>query len=470
MTPKQVLQLIKQKKIAYVDLRFLDYPGQWQHKTFPAAELTEASFVEGFGFDGSVIRGWQAINEADMLLVPVADTARIDPFLNEPTLAVICDVKNPVTKKNFSRDPRSIARKAEAHLKKTKVADQAVFGPEMEFFLFDRVWYDQTINQAGYFVDSAEGVWNRGNDSPDNRGHQVRRNEGHFPVPPTDTMTNLRSKMSSVMMAMGIPVESHHHEVATGGQAEIDLHYQPLVSMADACMFYKYIVKNVAAQAGKVATFMPKPLFEDNGSGMHTHFSLWKAGKPLMAGRHYAGLSQLGLYAIGGLLRHTPSLLAFTNPTTNSYKRLVPGYEAPVNLTYSSRNRWAAIRIPVYQPKPESKRLEFRCPDASCNPYLAFAAMTMAAIDGIKHKIDPGAPIDQDLSDLSPEQLDAIKTTPGDLNEALIALESDHDYLLDGGVFTEDVIRYWVQYKRESEVDALRARPHPFEFCMYFDI
>ncbi|MEX1017770.1 MAG: type I glutamate--ammonia ligase [Phycisphaeraceae bacterium] len=470
MTPKQVLQFIKQKKIEFIDCRFMDFPGLWQHITFPVSELNEDSFTNGFGFDGSAIRGWQAINESDMLIVPVADTAHVDPFLQFPTLGLICDIKDPVTKKEYSRDPRSIGRKAQDYLKRSKIADHAMFGPELEFFIFDSAWYDQGVNSAHYRVDSAEGIWNRGKQDPTNLGYQVRQREGYFPMPPMDTMTDLRSEMVHEMTKLGIPVEGHHHEVATGGQAEIDLRYQGLLKMADTCMLYKYVVKNVAARHGKVATFMPKPLFQDNGSGMHTHFSMWKGNKPLFAGPRYAGLSQLGLYAIGGLLKHARSLVAFTNPTTNSFKRLVPGYEAPVHLVYSSRNRSAAVRIPVYSDKPESKRVEFRCPDASCNPYLAFAAMTMAAIDGIKNKIDPGDPIDKDLYELEPEEYEAIDAAPVELAEALDALEQDHAYLLEGGVFTEDVIHYWIKYKRENEVAALRQRPHPFEFCMYFDI
>jgi len=470
MTPKQVLQLVKTQKIEFIDCRFMDFPGLWQHTTYPVSELTEDSFVHGFGFDGSSIRGWQAINESDMLIMPVADTAKVDPFYERPTLSLICDIKDPITQKSYSRDPRSIARKAVKHLKDSKMADTAYFGPEMEFFLFDKVRYDQTVNSAVYEVDSAEGVWNRGKDSPGNLGNQVRRREGYFPCPPMDTMHDLRSEMAAVMQQMGLAVECHHHEVATGGQSEIDLRYQDLVHMADSSMLYKYIVKNVAARYGKVATFMPKPLFQDNGSGMHTHFSLWKSGKPLFAGKRYAGLSQMALYAIGGILRHAPSLLAFTNPTTNSYKRLVPGYEAPVNLTYSSRNRSAAIRIPQYSQTPATRRLEFRTPDSSCNPYLAFSAMLMAAMDGVKNQIDPGDPLDKDLYDLEPAERAAIAGAPAELSEALDALEADHDFLLDGKVFTEDVIHYWIKYKRENEVDALRQRPHPFEFCMYFDI
>ncbi len=470
MTPKQVLQLIKQKKIEFVDCRFMDFPGLWQHTTYPAGEFTEESFTVGFGFDGSSVRGWQRVNETDMLLIPVAHTAKIDPFFEHPTLSIICDIKDPITKKAYSRDPRSIARKAAAFLTKSGIADTAYFSPEMEFFVFDSVSYDQQINTASYHVDSVEGVWNRGRKDPTNLGNQVRLKEGFFPMPPMDTGQNLRSEMADVMLNMGIPVESHHHEVATGGQGEIVLRHQDLVTMADTCMYYKYIVKNVAARHGKVATFMPKPLYLDNGSGMHTHLSLWKEGKPLMAGRHYAGLSQTGLYVIGGLLKHARSLIALTNPTTNSFKRLVPGYEAPTSLVYSSRNRSSAIRVPVYQDNPKTKRIEFRCPDSSSNPYLAFAAMTMAAIDGIKNQIDPGPPVDRDFHELDPAEQKALPTTPGSLNDALDALESDHAYLLEGGVFTEEVVRYWIQYKRENEVMAMRARPHPYEFCMYFDV
>jgi glutamine synthetase len=470
MTPKQVLQRVKTQKIEFIDCRFMDFPGLWQHTTYPVTELTEASFTEGFGFDGSSIRGWQAINESDMLIVPVANTAKLDPFYERPTLSLICDIKDPITKKSYSRDPRSIAKKASDYLRSTKLADAAYFGPEMEFFVFDRVRYDQTVNAAVYEVDSAEGVWNRGRDWPGNLGNQVRQREGYFPCPPMDTMHDLRSEMVAIMQQLGLIVECHHHEVATGGQGEIDLRYLELLPMADACMLYKYVVKNVAARYGKVATFMPKPLFQDNGSGMHTHFSLWKAGKPCFAGRKYGGMSQMALHAIGGILKHAPSLLAFTNPTTNSYKRLVPGYEAPVNLTYSSRNRSAAIRIPQYSQTDATRRLEFRTPDCSSNPYLAFSAILMAAIDGIQQRLDPGDPLDKDLYELDPAERAAIPHAPSDLHEALQALEADHDYLLQGDVFTEDVIRYWVRYKHEEEVQALRQRPHPYEFCMYFDI
>lgn len=470
MTPTQVLELIEREGVEFIDCRFMDFPGLWQHTTYPVSELSEESFTEGFGFDGSSIRGWQAINESDMILVPVADTARLDPFLDHKTLAIICDIKDPVTKKEYSRDPRSVARKAEKYLKQTGIADTAYFGPEMEFFVFDSVCYDQTTNRAIYEVDSIEGQWNRGKQSPTNMGNQIRLKEGYFPCPPMDTMTNIRSEMVRVMRELGMAVEAHHHEVATGGQGEIDLRFQSLVEMADICMFYKYIVKNVAARYGKVATFMPKPLFMDNGSGMHTHFSLWNGDQPLFAGKHYAGLSKTALYAIGGILHHAAALVAFTNPTTNSFKRLVPGYEAPVSLVYSSRNRSAAVRIPTYSNKPASKRIEFRCPDSSCNPYLAFAAILMAAIDGIQNQIDPGEPVDRDLYDLEPEEYEYLNSTPQDLEHALDALERDHKFLMQGDVFTEDVIYYWIKYKRENEVNALKLRPHPYEFCMYFDV
>jgi glutamine synthetase len=470
VTPIQILSLVRQKNVEFIDCRFMDFPGSWQHLTFPAAELTEDSFVEGFGFDGSSIRGWQAINESDMLIVPAADTAKLDPFYERLTLSLICDIKDPVTKKRYSRDPRSIARKAQEYLLNTGLADTAYFGPELEFFVFDRVQYDQGVNHAGYEVDSEEGIWNRGRQTGPNLGNQVKLKQGYFPCPPVDSGTDLRNEMCVALASMDIRVETHHHEVATGGQGEIDLRYGPLLDIADICMTYKHVVKNVAARHGKTATFMPKPLFADNGSGMHTHFSLWKDDQPLFAGRRYAGLSQMGLHAIGGILQHAPALCAFTNPTTNSYKRLVPGFEAPTNLVYSSRNRSAAVRIPMYQDNPATKRIEFRCPDPACNPYLAFSAILMAALDGIENQIDPGEPLDKNLYDLEPEELVGIERTPHDLAAALDALEQDHAFLLKGDVFTDDVIHYWTTYKREEEVMALNARPHPYEFCMYYDV
>ncbi len=470
MTPKQVITTINREGIEFVDLRFMDFPGSWQHKVFSASEIKEEVFETGLGFDGSCVRGWEAINEGDMLLVPVPGTARVDPFYQRPTMAMICDVKDPITKKLYSRDPRSIARKAENYLREAKIADEAMITPELEFFVFDQVRYDQTINRAMYEVDSVEGIWNRGADHPTNLGNQLRAKEGLFPSPPADSLADLRCEMAEYMQRMGIFVESHHHEVATGGQCEIDLRHLPLVQMADTVMMYKYVVRQVAARHGKVATFMPKPLYMDNGSGMHTHFSLWKAGKPLFAGRHYAGLSQMALYAIGGILRHGAALVALTNPTTNSFKRLVPGYEAPVNFVYSSRNRWAAMRIPVYSDQPRSRRVEIRFPDGSANPYLAFSAILMAAIDGIQNKIDPGDPLDRQADQIPDEELTELPAAPHDLDHALDALEADHQFLLAGDVFSEEIINYWIKYKRSSEVEQLRQRPHPYEFCMYFDV
>ena len=470
MTPRDVLKLCETKEIKFIDLRFMDFPGLWQHTTVPISELTLDSFDHGFGFDGSSIRGWQAINESDMLLVPVAETAKVDPFLQQATVSMICDIRDPITKKEYSRDPRSIARKTQTYLEKSKIADTAMFGPELEFFVFDRAFYDQGINYGKYYVGSSEGIWNRGDETRDNLGYHVRQREGHFPTPPMDRLQNLRGEMVQALVELGIPVEAHHHEVATGGQCEIDMRYTDLLTMADSVMYYKYVTKNVAAKHGKVVTFMPKPLYGDNGSGMHVHFSLWKNDKPLFAGNKYAGLSDMGLYAIGGILKHARALSALCNPTTNSYKRLVPGYEAPVNLVYSSRNRSAAIRIPMYSDKVRTKRVEFRCPDSSCNPYLAFSAITMAAIDGIQNKIHPGEPLDKDIYKLTADEYAKIGAAPASLEEALDALADDHEFLLKGDVFTADVIHYWIKYKRENEIDAIRLRPHPYEFCMYFDI
>ena len=470
MEPKDVLNLVKEKNVEFIDLRFLDFPGLWQHLTVPSRELDLDSFENGFGFDGSSLRGWQAINESDMLIVPVPSTAIIDPFCQHTTLSMICDIQDPLTRQRYSRDPRSVARKAADFMRETGIADTAFFGPELEFFIFDQVCYDQGMNHAHYRVDSREGSWRRGLDEPDNLGNQLRPKEGYFPCPPADTMHNLRSEMVEVLEQCGIRVETHHHEVATGGQAEIDMRFDKLVEMGDKVMLYKYILKNVAARHGKVVTFMPKPLFEDNGSGMHTHFSLWKKDKPLFYGDKYAELSDMALWAIGGLIKHAGAVLAFTNPTTSSYKRLVPGYEAPVNLIYSMQNRTAFVRIPMYHSDPRTKRIEFRCPDCSCNPYLAFSAIMMAALDGIQNKIDPGPAVDQNLFTMSAEERAHIGHTPASLEGALHALEQDHEFLLNGGVFTEDVIRYWIKYKMENEVAPLRARPHPYEFCLYFDI
>ncbi|MCA9147714.1 MAG: type I glutamate--ammonia ligase [Planctomycetales bacterium] len=470
MTPKEVLALCREKDVKAVDLRFMDFPGRWQHLTIPVGKLNEDVFEEGMGFDGSSIRGWQAINESDMLIVPQPDTAFLDPFTTLPTLVLICNIQDPITREDYSRDPRNVARKAVNYLRTSGVADTAYFGPEAEFFVFDDARYEQTAHQAFYFLDSGEGQWNRGRDEQPNLGHKLRYKEGYFPVPPSDQLMDLRNEMMQTMIECGMDVECQHHEVATGGQSEIDLHYDQLVTMADNLMMYKYIVKNVARRHGKSVTFMPKPLFGDNGSGLHTHFSLWNEGTPLFAGSGYAGLSDMALHALGGLLKHAPAVLAFTNPTTNSYKRLVPGYEAPVNLAYSQRNRSAACRIPMYSPSPKSKRIEFRCPDPTCNPYFAFAAILMAAIDGIQNKISPGEPLDKDIYDLPPEVLASVPKTPASLDDALASLENDHDFLLRGDVFTEDVIRTWIHYKRQEEVDAIRLRPHPYEFCLYYDL
>jgi glutamine synthetase len=470
MTPREVLALCREKDVKAVDLRFMDFPGLWQHFTIPVGRLDEDVFEDGLGFDGSSIRGWQAINESDMLVVPQPDTAFLDPFAQLPTLVMVCNVQDPITREDYSRDPRNVARKATSYLASTGIADTCYIGPEAEFFVFDDVRFDQRENEAYYHVDSAEGQWNRGRVENPNLGNKLRYKEGYFPVPPADQLMDLRNEMMQTMIDCGLEIEAQHHEVATGGQCEIDMKYAPLVRMADQVMMYKYIVKNVARRHNRTVTFMPKPLFGDNGSGMHTHFSLWKKGEPLFAGSSYAGLSDTAMYAIGGVLRHAAAILAISNPTTNSYKRLVPGYEAPVNLAYSQRNRSAAVRIPMYSANPKSKRVEFRCPDGSCNPYLAFSAILMAAIDGIQNKLSPGPALDKDLYDLPPEELVDVPKTPGSLAEALAALERDHEFLLRGDVFTEDVIKTWISYKRKNDVDALRLRPHPYEFCLYYDI
>ncbi len=475
MTPQDVLALCREKSVKAVDLRFMDFPGLWQHFTIPVSKLEEEVFDDGLGFDGSSIRGWQAINESDMLLVPQAETAFLDPFTKLPTLCMICNIQDPITREDYSRDPRNVARKAVNYLKSTGIADSCYIGPEAEFFIFDDIRFDQTANSSFFHIDSDEGEWNRGTDyrargEGKNLGHKLRHKEGYFPVPPSDQLMDIRNEMMQTMIDCGLDVEAQHHEVATGGQSEIDLRYTDLVQMADDMCLFKYIVKNVAHKHGKTATFMPKPIFGDNGSGMHTHISLWKDGQPLFAGGGYAGLSDDAIHAIGGILAHAPALLAFTNPTTNSYKRLVPGYEAPVNLAYSQRNRSAACRIPMYSPSPKAKRIEFRCPDPSSNPYLAFSALMMAALDGIQNKIHPGEPLDKDIYDLEPEELSQVPTTPSSLGRALDALASDHEFLLRGDVFTQDVINTWISYKKENEVDALALRPHPYEFCLYYDM
>jgi glutamine synthetase len=470
MTPNEVVNYTAENGCRMMDLRFMDFLGTWQHITIPVSELSEDVFTEGFGFDGSSIRGWQAINASDMLIMPDPATARIDPFMSTSTLVMICDIRDPVTGERYSRDPRNIAKKAAAYLKTTGIADTAYFGPEAEFFIFDDIRYDSTENSSYYYVDSAEGQWNTGRAEGPNLGYKPRYKEGYFPVPPTDSMHDLRTEMVLKMEEVGIRVEAQHHEVATGGQAEIDMRFDEIVHMADKLQWYKYIIKNVARAAGKTVTFMPKPLFNDNGTGMHVHQSLWKDGNPLFAGEGYAGTSQMCLNYIGGILKHAPALCAFVAPTTNSYKRLVPGFEAPVNLAYSSRNRSAAVRIPMYSASPKAKRIEVRFPDPSSNPYLAFSAMLMAGLDGIRNRIDPGEPLDQDIYELSPAELSKVPSVPGSLDGALEALEADHEFLLQGDVFTADAISMWIDYKRSREVDPVRLRPHPYEFKLYFDI
>jgi len=460
----------KNKGARILDLRFMDFPGLWQHLSVPIAELNEGLFTDGHGFDGSSIRGWQAINASDMLIMPDPDTAQIDPFLKDPTLVMICDIADPITRESYSRDPRNIAKKAEAYLKSSGVADVAYFGPEAEFFIFDDIRFDSTENSAYYYVDSAEGQWNTGRAEGPNLGYKPRYKEGYFPVPPMDSQQDIRSEMVLLMEEVGIYVETHHHEVATAGQAEIDMRFDSLVKMADKLQWYKYIIKQVARSHNKTATFMPKPLFNDNGSGMHTHQSLWKGGQPLFAGDGYSGVSQTCLHYIGGILKHAPALCAFVAPTTNSYKRLVPGFEAPVNLAYSSRNRSAAVRIPMYSPSPKAKRIEVRFPDPACNAYLAFAAMLMAGLDGVENRLDPGEPLDKDIYALSPAELSKVPSVPGSLEGALNALENDHEFLTKGDVFTQDVIETWLEYKRGREIDPVRLRPHPYEFKLYFDI
>jgi len=470
MTPTEVIAFAKNKGARILDLRFMDFPGLWQHLSVPIGELNEELFTDGHGFDGSSIRGWQAINASDMLIIPDPDSARIDPFLKDPTLVMICDVVDPVTREHYSRDPRNIAKKAEAFLKASGVADVAYFGPEAEFFVFDDIRFDSTENSCYYFVDSAEGQWNTGRSEGPNLGYKPRYKEGYFPVPPMDSQQDIRSEMVLLMEEVGIQVETHHHEVATAGQAEIDMRFDSLVKMADKLQWYKYIIKQVARRHNKTATFMPKPLFNDNGSGMHTHQSLWKGGQPLFAGDGYSGVSQTCLHYIAGILKHAPALCAFVAPTTNSYKRLVPGFEAPVNLAYSSRNRSAGVRIPMYSPSPKAKRIEVRFPDPACNAYLAFAAMLMAGLDGIESRLDPGEPLDKDIYALSPAELSKVPSVPGSLEGALNALESDHEFLTKGDVFTQDVIETWLEYKRGKEIDPVRLRPHPYEFKLYFDI
>ena len=467
--PKAVLQFAQQNDAKILDLRFTDIPGLWHHVSYPIEQLTEACFDEGFGIDGSSIRAWAGIHESDMLLKPDSNCYLVDPFTEVPTLVLVCDVVDPVTKQAYDRDPRFIARKAESYLASSGIADTAYFGAEAEFFIFDNVRFDQREEHGFYYIDAEDGRWNSGR-AENNLGYRPRFREGYFPVAPTDHYQDLRSEMLLTMQSCGMEVECHHHEVASGGQTEIDLKFDSLLRSADKMLLFKYIVKNVANRNGKTVTFMPKPIFGDNGSGMHTHQSLWKGGEPLFAGEGYAGLSQTALWYIGGLIKHGPALSAIIAPTTNSYKRLAAGFEAPVNLTYSRRNRSAACRIPMYSASSKSKRVEFRPPDPSCNPYLAFAAMLMAGLDGIENKMDPGQPLDKDTYELDPEQISGIASMPGSLEDALDALQRDYAFLLKGDVFTEELLRTYVDYKRSKEVDAIRLRPHPYEFALYYDI
>jgi glutamine synthetase len=470
MTPKSVLEMAKENGARVVDLRFMDFPGLWQHFTVPISQLAESSFEDGFGFDGSSIRGWQPIHASDMLVIPDATTAKMDPFYEAPTLVLICNIVDPITREAYTRDPRNIARKAEAYLKSSGIGDIAYFGPEAEFFIFDDIRFESTRFSGFYKIDSIEGSWNTGRDEAPNLGYKPRHKEGYFPVPPMDKFQDLRTEMLLTLENLGIEIEAQHHEVATAGQAEIDMRFKPLLQMSDQLMWFKYVLKNVAYRHNHTVTFMPKPLFGDNGTGMHTHISIWKENQPLFAGDKYAGISQEALYAIGGILKHCRALTAFTNPTTNSYKRLVPGFEAPVNLAYSSRNRSAAVRIPMYSTSPKAKRIEFRTPDPSCNGYLAFSAMLMAVVDGIQNKIDPGDPLDKDIYNLPPEELAEIPSAPGSLEEALEALKADHQFMLRGDVFTQDAIDMWIEYKTEHEINDVKLRPHPHEFYLYFDI
>jgi glutamine synthetase len=469
-TPQEALNYIKENQIQIVDLKFIDMPGIWQHLSLYHDQIDETAFTDGVPFDGSSIRGWKAINESDMTMVIDPTTAWMDPFMAEPTISFICSIKEPRTGEPYSRCPRTIAQKAIDYLLSTGLGDTAFFGPEAEFFIFDDVRFDQTQNSGYYYVDSIEGRWNSGKEEAGgNLGYKPRYKEGYFPVAPTDTSQDMRTEMLLTMAKCGVPIEKHHHEVATGGQCELGFRFATLVQAADYLLTYKYVIKNVGKKYGKSITFMPKPLFNDNGSGMHVHQSIWKDGQPLFAGDKYAGFSQMGLHYIGGILKHAPALLAITNPTTNSYKRLVPGFEAPVNLAYSQGNRSASVRIPLSGTNPKAKRLEFRCPDATSNPYLAFAAMLCAGIDGIKNQIDPGEPLDVDIYDLSPEELSKIPSTPGSLEGALEALEKDHSFLTETGVFTEDFIETWISYKLDNEVNPMRLRPHPYEFALYYD-
>ena len=469
MTPKEFFEFAKKHDAKMVDLKFTDLLGSWQHCSYPIELWDEGTFEDGVGFDGSSIRGWQGIHESDMLAVPDASTAVLDPFFQRPTVSVIANIVDPITKENYTRDPRHVARKAEKHLKSTGIADTCYIGPEPEFFIFDTVRYEQNEHHGFYEIDSVEGAWNTARFEEPNLGYKPGYKGGYFPVSPTDSYHDLRGEMVYALTDIGIVVEAHHHEVGTAGQSEIDMEFAPLLQMSDQFAWYKYIIRNVAKQHGKTVTFMPKPIFNDNGSGMHTHLSLWKDGTPLFAGDSYAGMSELAMHAIAGVLKHAGAVLAFAAPTSNSYRRLVPGFEAPVNLAYSQRNRSAAVRIPMYSPNPKAKRFEFRCPDPTANGYLMFSALLMAALDGIENKLDPGDPLDRDIYEMTAAELAEWPHTPGSLEEALQALGEDNAFLTKGDVFTDDLVEAWISYKTEYEIEELRLRPHPYEFYLYYD-
>jgi glutamine synthetase len=469
MKPSEFFDFCKKHGAEMIDLKFVDMLGTWQHCSYPVACQDEGMFTEGVGFDGSSIRGWQEIHQSDMMAVCDASTAVLDPFYAKPTVSVLAYIVDPETRKEYDKCPRTIVKRAAEYLKSTGIADTCYIGPEPEFFIFDEVRYEQNQHRGMYEIDSSEGAWNTSRIEEPNLGYKPSYKGGYFPVSPTDTFHDLRGEMVYEMMRVGIKVEAHHHEVATAGQSEIDMQFAELTKMADQFMWYKYIIKNVAKRYGKTVTFMPKPIFEDNGSGMHTHMSFWKGGKPLFAGDGYAGLSEMAIYAVGGILKHAPAILAFAAPTANSYHRLVPGFEAPVNLAISARNRSAAVRIPMYSPNPKAKRFEFRCPDPAANGYLAWSAMLMAAVEGIKKKIKPEHTLDRNIYEMSKEELKEIPTVPSSLGEAIDALEADHKFLLEGGVFSEDMIHTWIKWKREMEIDPIRLRPHPHEFALYYD-
>ncbi len=470
MTPKDVIELAKENKAKIVDIRYMDFIGTWQHFSVPVRELSESSFEDGFGFDGSSMRAWQNIDNSDMIVIPDPSTAKMDPFYKEPTLVLIGNIHDPITQEAYSRDPRGIARKVEQYLKSTGIGDTIYVGPEPEFFIFSNIRYASEPHMSFYEIDSQEAYWNTDADEMPNLGYKIRHQQGYFPLPPADKYQDMRTEMMLTLEDLGIEMECQHHEVASAGQSEIDLRFDSLLNMADKIAWFKYVLKNVAAKYDHTVTFMPKPLYGSNGTGMHTHMSFWNGSNPLFAGNKYAGISDIALYSIGGIMKHCKAVCAFTNPTTNSYKRLVPGFEAPINIAYSSRNRSASIRIPMYSSSPKAKRIEFRTPDPSCNAYLGFSAITMAMIDGIQNKMDPGDPMDKNIYDLPPEELAKMESAPGSLEEALQALKQDHDYLLKGDVFTKDVIEHWIDYKMENEVKPVISRPHPHEFYLYYDI